>query len=132
MEVLDQAIKQNPLIAEKMKAIERNTQNYIRTHGSKPSERAIVRIPVVVHVVYNTASQNISDAQINSQITVLNQDYRKMAGTPGYNTNAVGADCEIEFCLATKDPSGAATTGITRRNTTKTGFLFSSPYEVKK
>ncbi|OFY70018.1 MAG: hypothetical protein A3G23_01175 [Bacteroidetes bacterium RIFCSPLOWO2_12_FULL_37_12] len=132
MEVLDQAIKQNPLIAEKMKAIERNTQNYIRTHGSKPSERAIVRIPVVVHVVYNTASQNISDAQINSQITVLNQDYRKMAGTPGYNTNAVGADCEIEFCLATKDPSGAATTGITRRNTTKTGFLFSSPYEVKQ
>jgi hypothetical protein len=34
-------------------------------------------IPVVVHVVFNTAAQNISDAQIHSRITILNQDYRK-------------------------------------------------------
>ena len=34
-------------------------------------------IPVVVHVVYNGAAQNISDAQVQSQIDVLNQDFRK-------------------------------------------------------
>jgi hypothetical protein len=35
------------------------------------------KIPVVVHVVYKTAAQNISDAQINSQIDVLTADFRK-------------------------------------------------------
>jgi hypothetical protein len=45
--------------------------------GLLRSARAgITRIPVVVHVVWNTAAQNISDAQVQSQINVLNQDYR--------------------------------------------------------
>src|SRR3954469_211448 len=35
-------------------------------------------IPVVVHVVYKTARQNISNAQIKSQIDVLNADFRKL------------------------------------------------------
>ncbi len=77
-------------------------------------------IPVVVHVIYNTASTqvgtgaNISAARVASQITVLNQDFRRAVGTPGFNDNAVGADTELEFCLAQRDPSGAATTGIDR------------------
>ena len=37
-----------------------------------------VQIPVVVHVVNNTATQNISDAQVQSQIAVLNADFRKL------------------------------------------------------
>jgi Pregnancy-associated plasma protein-A/Secretion system C-terminal sorting domain len=82
----------------------------------------VVKIPVVVHVIHNNTSNfiggtnntNISDEQIKSQIKVLNEDYRKKTGTNGFNTNAVGADMEIEFELATLDPSGKATTGITR------------------
>lgn len=80
----------------------------------------IITIPVVVHVIHNGdaigSNENITDARVLSQITVLNQDFRKMVGTPGYNTNAVGADIEIQFCMAQTDPDGALTTGIDRVN----------------
>lgn len=78
----------------------------------------IYTIPVVIHVYHKGEAigtgTNISVDAINSQITVLNQDFRRIAGTPGHNTNAVGADTEIQFCLAKKDPNGNVTTGITR------------------
>lgn len=81
---------------------------------------AVITIPVVVHVIHSGQAvgntRNISDARVISQITVLNQDFRKMLGTPGYNTNSVGADVEVEFCLAKTDPNGNATTGIDRVN----------------
>jgi len=90
----------------------------------------LIRIPVVVHVVHNNAAGtiggagngNISDAQVLSQIRVLNEDYRRMPGTNGFNTNPVGADMEIEFALATRDPNGNPTTGITRTYSKKADF----------
>ena len=80
----------------------------------------VIVIPVVVHVVHNGdilgTNENISAEQIQSQITVLNQDFRKMLDTNGYNDNPLGADIEVEFCLAQRDPDGFATNGITRHN----------------
>ncbi|HWQ49349.1 MAG TPA: zinc metalloprotease, partial [Methanosarcina sp.] len=85
----------------------------------------VVQIPVVVHVVWNTEDQNISDAQIYSQIDVLNKDFRKLnsdiSPVPSPWTNLT-ADLQIEFFLATKDPDGNPTSGITRTRTTKTSF----------
>lgn len=78
----------------------------------------IITIPVVVHVIHNGqaigVAPNITDTQIQSQIKVLNEDYRKMLGTPGYNTNPVGADTQIQFALALQDPNGNPTNGIDR------------------
>lgn len=68
-------------------------------------------IPVVVHVVHNGGTENITDAQIQSQIDALNEDFRKIAGTAG---DGSGADTQIEFCLAKKDPQGRCTNGIVR------------------
>ena len=90
----------------------------------------VYRIPVVVHVIHNNESNfiggtnntNISDEQIKTQIRVLNEDYRRKTGTNGFNSNSAGADMEIEFELALKDPKGNATNGITRTYTLKTGF----------
>lgn len=86
----------------------------------------VITIPVVVHIIHNGEAEgtgrNISDAQVISQINVLNEDYRRMAGTPGYNTNPVGADTEIEFCLAQRDPSGNPTDGIIRWNRNTYGW----------
>jgi Pregnancy-associated plasma protein-A len=87
----------------------------------------IIRIPVVVHVIHNQingqiAGSNISDEQIYSQIKVLNEDYRKKEGTLGFNTNPVGADVEIEFFLASIDPSGNPSSGIKRVYSAKTSF----------
>lgn len=86
---------------------------------------AISVIPIVVHLVYNTTAQNLSDAQIRSQISVLNADFRmKNADTlsishPFWTTTA---DAGIEFCLATTDPNGNPTTGIIRTFTSTTRF----------
>ena len=85
---------------------------------SSSESGGIITIPVVVHVIHSGqdigVGPNISDAQVQSQITVLNQDYRKMMGTPGFNTNPVGADIQIEFALAQQDPNGNPTNGIDR------------------
>lgn len=86
----------------------------------KNGNSTVVTIPVVFHIIHNGdavgVNENIADEQILSQITVLNQDFRKMEDTPGHNTNPVGADMEIEFCLAKRDPSGQAATGIVRHH----------------
>ena len=82
-------------------------------------------IPVVVHVVYKTNAQNISDAQIQSQIEALNRDFRKtnpdVASLPAV-FQPLAADARIEFELATTDPQGNATNGITRTQTNAAGF----------
>jgi hypothetical protein len=81
---------------------------------------AVTRIAVVVHVVWNTASQNVSDAQIASQISVLNGHYRRslpdVSAAPAPFL-PLAADLRIEFFLARVDPDGAPSTGIERRQT---------------
>ncbi len=82
--------------------------------------QSIMRIPVVVHIMHDPGDalgveSNLSMEQIMSQIEVLNEDFRRMPGTRGDNSNPVGADVEIEFCMATRDPNGQPTTGITRQ-----------------
>jgi hypothetical protein len=88
--------------------------------ASRLAANTIVRIPVVVHVLYNTAAQNISDAQIKSQIDALNRDFRRRnedsVKTPE-RFKSVAADVQIEFALATADPMGRATNGIVRKQT---------------
>lgn len=86
--------------------------------AANPNEiQAVITIPVVVHVIHNGdaygTGENITDEQVLSQIQVLNEDYRKMAGTPG---DGAGVDVEIQFCMAQVDPSGNPTDGIDRVN----------------
>lgn len=87
---------------------------------SPDEANAVLTIPVVIHIIHNGdavgTSENIKEGQALSQITVLNQDYRRMVGTPGFNDLEVGADTEIQFCLAQVKPDGSATTGIDRVN----------------
>ena len=82
-----------------------------------------VTIPVVVHVVYNRRSENISKAQINSQISVLNKDFwaknTDKSKVPAVWKGLV-ADANIQFALASKDPAGNTTTGVTRTKTDPT------------
>ena len=80
-------------------------------------------IPVVVHVIHDGGLENISDAQIQSQIDVLNQDYRKIFGSNGFGN---GVDTEIEFCLAKLDPDGDCTNGIVR---IKSALAYHDSYE---
>jgi hypothetical protein len=97
--------------------IEQYTEGYIQRHLGTWQGRAIVRIPVVVHIVWYNEAENISDAQVHSQIEALNRDFRKLNDVrslpPRFRDSAV--DVEIEFCLAKRDPQGNRTSGITRR-----------------
>ena len=128
-EVYKQMLLDDPDFIKNQNAIEAFTKNYIRNHAAnqRAGADAVVTytIPVVVHVVYNTAAQNISDAQIQSQIDVLNADYEAANAdinkVPSVWASLV-ADCQVKFCLATIDPYGAPTTGIRRVSTTKTSF----------
>ncbi len=105
---------------------------YTRQHAA-----TVVTIPVVVHVIHNIkdgsiGGTNISDEQIYSQIKTLNNDYRKMPGTMGFNTNPVGVDTKIEFCLALTDPNCMPTNGITRHYSARSDFDFNNDNEVIK
>jgi hypothetical protein len=87
--------------------------------------RKLITIPVVVHVVHRTDEENISDAQVKSQIDALNRDYRlKNADKSKIPTawKGLAVDSNIEFVLATKDPAGKKTTGITRTATNVASF----------
>jgi hypothetical protein len=131
MEVLESQIKENPQLLQNMEKIERMTEDFIRKNPNGSGVRNIITIPVVVHVLYRTAEENISDAQIQSQIDVLNQDFSalntELNPPDGPNTPlgiflGLQADVQVQFCLAQRDPSGNATTGITRRVTTNTSW----------
>ncbi|MEZ4775242.1 MAG: hypothetical protein R3D00_18805 [Bacteroidia bacterium] len=120
MDYLDIQLQENPQMEAQMSRIEQFTQNYINNHNGN-SQRAVITIPTVVHVVYRSSSQNVSTAQIQSQIDVLNADF----GTKG-NSWPQGADSEIAFCLASVDPNGNPTSGITRTSTNKRSFSYSN------
>lgn len=83
----------------------------------------LIRIPVVVHVLYNSSSQNIPDSQVQSQIQALNRDFRR-TNPDSVNTperfRSLASDVKIEFVLATADPMGRPTTGILRKYTAVT------------
>ncbi len=96
-------------------------------HGQSvsASDSGVITIPVAVHVVYRTDEENISDAQIKSQLDVLNQDFRAknpdISKVPEPFKEFVG-DAQIEFVLATTDPLGNPTNGIIRTHTKRREF----------
>jgi hypothetical protein len=94
--------------------------------GASATQRTgVTRIPVVVHVVWNKAAQNVSDAQIASQLDVLNRDFRRT--NPDANSTPapylpLATDSRIEFFLANTDPNGAPSGGVERRQTSVAAF----------
>ncbi len=124
MENHERLLQEDAHYFERLEKTEQFTQHAISS-GKVYQNKAVITIPVVVHVVYNTSTQNISDAQIQSQLNVLNQDFRKLNSdlnlVPSTFSSLV-ADAEINFCLANRDPNGNATTGIVRVQTSQTSF----------
>ncbi|MEO7984726.1 MAG: M43 family zinc metalloprotease [Bacteroidota bacterium] len=115
-------LKHNPLLAEKIKQIEAftNQQLQIQNRTSTLVGGNTIKIPVVVHILYHTQDEKISDARVASQITALNKYYRRLnndtMNTPAY-FRQLAADCEIEFELAISDPRRHSTSGIIRKYT---------------
>lgn len=111
-DVLEAQLKADPTLAIRMNEIEAFTENKLLT-GKLVNGK--VQIPVIVNVLYRTAAENISDAQIQTQIDVLNKDFN--AQNSDYNSvpalfSGVKANVEISFVLEK----------VNRKSTTKTSW----------
>jgi hypothetical protein len=127
VQVTDNARYQRYLQMEQFIANYRN--NSTQTNGRLINPNNLIIIPVVVHILHGGEAigvgRNISVAQIQSQIDVLNEDFRRL-NTNAVNTPAgfqsLASDALIQFQLACTDPNGNPTTGIIRRQTTTASF----------
>jgi hypothetical protein len=125
MAVHELLVETDPGYRQRRLKVEDQVRRLIESGEAMRVVAKLITIPVVVHVVYNARAENISDAQIKSQIKALNLDYRAKnpdrTKVPAPWTSLV-VDANIEFALATKDPKGNASKGITRTATTATSF----------
>ncbi|HTU61099.1 MAG TPA: zinc metalloprotease, partial [Polyangiales bacterium] len=114
----------DPAYASARVAAESRIRAFVASRGIN-ARPGITKIPVVVHVVHHTAEQDLSIEQIQSQIEVLNRDFRlrnaDAASVPAV-FQPLRADSRIEFELATVDPSGNPTNGVTRTRTSVSVF----------
>ncbi|WP_031527914.1 M43 family zinc metalloprotease [Dyadobacter crusticola] len=101
-------VLKNPALLRQRRQSEELIQNHIRARkASRTSADEIITIPVVVHVVHGQENQriggpnnaNITDAQVASQIDVLNEDYGNNSGYKGFYTDSLGVDTGIRFKL---------------------------------
>jgi len=74
-EVLEEQLRNDPELAVRMNQIESFTEKAMR-EGRLVNGKIV--IPVVVNVLYRTTAENISLAQIQSQIDVLNKDFNAL------------------------------------------------------
>ncbi|HKR04841.1 MAG TPA: T9SS type A sorting domain-containing protein [Bacteroidia bacterium] len=124
MEYLAAQKAADPGLEARMAEIEKQAQKWIADHPDQKTA-AVITIPVVVHVLYNTSSQNVSDARVNEQIHVLNMDFSRTNANAGNTPSiwqGIAANTQIQFCLAQRDPNGNATNGIIHKSTTVTSF----------
>ncbi|UOQ72749.1 hypothetical protein [Hymenobacter cellulosilyticus] len=77
MEVLEAQMAADPSLAQRMANVERQTAEVLANPIANRATAGVVTIPVVVHVLYNTSAQNVSDAMITAQLDVLNKDFSK-------------------------------------------------------
>lgn len=130
MPVHHQLIATSPRYAVALAAIENET--FARRNARAARREEVVTIPIVVHVVYATPEQNISQEQIDSQVKVLNEDFRRANPdadqVPDVWRDLV-ADARLEFKLADTDPDGNPTEGVVRKETTVQQF--GTDHEVK-
>jgi hypothetical protein len=85
--------------------------------------RALMTVPTVVHIIHDNGIGNISDAQIQSALDVMNVDYNRLNADTSSTRNTADApftpeagSMDIEFKLAKIDPNGNCTNGIVRVN----------------
>ncbi|MFM7222228.1 MAG: zinc-dependent metalloprotease [Bacteroidota bacterium] len=99
--------------------------------GVAQSEK-VITVPVVVHVTYNQAYENITEDQIRSQLEAINADFSRsnadFANIPSVFAK-LSASINIRFELAVADPNGRATTGIVRKKSTR--LMWSDDDKIK-
>lgn len=120
-EVTEELMKQDPQFKVNQELLEQFTAQYEwqrKTDASGNKVSSVVRvIPVVFHVIHEGGAENISVAQCQSQVDILNEDFRRMNADTNNTPVAfrpIAADCQIEFRMAQLDPNGNCTDGVVK------------------
>lgn len=108
----------------------------LKQKKSNQRTQATYQVPVVVHVIHNGENDatNIPDAQIISQIRVLNADFNRTNSDAGLTPSdfvGVAGSMDIEFVLAKQDPNGLSTNGIVRVAGPQTSWSINDNYKLK-
>ena len=103
-DVLEEQMRQDPTLKQRMNEIEAFTRGFIENEGmNRLLPNGTIEIPVVVNVLYKTNPENISLAQINSQITVLNKDFsatnNDYNNTPSVFQSVRSGDINVTYVL---------------------------------
>ena len=125
MQEYERLLEEQPSFRQNQQRTEEFTARSIATGEAQRVTRRLITIPTVVHVVYKRNRENVSKAQINSQIAVLNKDFRATNPDRGNVPDAwkgLVADAKVKFALARRDPDGKATNGVTRTKTERDSF----------
>ena len=136
-----ESLKKRNTLFENNEQFERwliQTQKASAARNGSQRTKATYQVPVVVHIIHNGeavgSGSNISEAQIQSQLSVLNKDFKRLnsdAGSTPAEFLPVAGAFDIEFVFAKQSPEGLATNGIVRVNGTKTGWAMSDNYTLK-
>ncbi|UYZ57886.1 M43 family zinc metalloprotease [Hymenobacter latericus] len=126
MDVLAAQMAADPSLGQRMANIEAHTRSFVaNAAGRRTTATTPITIPVVVHVVYNTAAQNVSDQAIANQIAVLNQDFGKTNAdaslTPSLYAGVASA-VNVRFSLQQ----------VVRRQTRTTSFSSNDAVKITK
>lgn len=121
-EVINEAIKKNPKIQQVIDQQNDWAKKYALLHNNKKSSNNYV-IPIVFHVMHNYGGENVSKAQIEDAVRIINEDFQKRNADSNQVISqfiGIADNAEIEFRLAQIDPNGNCTEGITRHHTNLT------------
>jgi PKD repeat protein len=121
------AIKQSllhtyPTYEQEEKAQNKRIYDYLSSNASTASNRTVYTIPMVFHILHQNGPENVPDINVINAVNEMNLRFQNAA--PYFD--ATGNAVNIQFCLATVDPWGNPTTGITR----DTSFRTNLPYTV--
>jgi PKD repeat protein len=111
-------LQNEPGYSEVYQKLQDFTANFISEHPNGYSPKAVVTVPVVFHVVLSTTQHaTFLDSRLTEQIDVLNQDFAGLNphSMQGFASN-LKTNTELQFCIASIDPTGGSTNGIERRD----------------
>ena len=116
MDVLEENMKEDPSLKDRMEEIEKHTKDYEKKQkNGRVGATGTLIIPIVVNVLYSNANENISATQIQSQIDVLNRDFSGTNPDKSLIPSAFASafsNMEVQFTLSS----------VVRKASTKTSW----------
>lgn len=105
--------EKDPTLLQRQLALDEVIHQQLQRQQNQADLRnaAVFTIPVVVHIIHQNGSENISDTQVQSAIQHLNDAF---AHQGYYGAAGQGTNIPIQFCLAQRNPNNQVTNGITR------------------